>query len=67
MIFDVFNRLSIICYFASNVKIDNFDLKTYHFETSTFDENDNVIQKIFIQMSSNFRSKLFVEYDENVN
>ena len=43
IIFDVLNRLFIIRYFVLNVKIDNFDLKTYYFETSTFDKNDNVI------------------------
>ena len=67
IISDVLSRFSIIRHFNSNTKIDNLDLKFYHFHVEKSNFNENSIRVTLIEMSSKFRKKLIVEYQKDAN
>ena len=64
---DVLSRLSTIRHFSSNTKVDSLDLKFYHSHVEESDLNENSVRATLIEMSSKFRKKLIVEYQEDAS
>ena len=67
VVIDAFNRLFTIRHNFVDKKIDNFNLNIYHNEVENFSDEESTIKKILIEISSEFRQQLLIDYQKNKN